>query len=141
DATQFEDLINCEICTMTMLKPYVLGGCGHTFCVNCLAEWFGTILAQHMTVYPDWSSPVPPFLHLVGPRLRTDPHVAAMIARNGPQPEYSCPTCRAPVATKPVEHYILKALIQNLSSPKNAVKRQGKGKAKTVAEGPFDGFF
>ncbi|KAJ7078863.1 hypothetical protein B0H15DRAFT_526990 [Mycena belliarum] len=151
DASQLEDHINCEICTTIMWTPYTLSGCGHTFCLNCLVEWFGTTLAQHMAVHPAWRPTNQPPYHLLKQGFGAHPYIAAMIAQQGPQPEYSCPTCRAPVSTRPVEDYSLKALVRILatsvgeSSPKKApvvTKRKGKGKAKAKAiEGPFDGFF
>ncbi|KAJ7690647.1 hypothetical protein B0H17DRAFT_1064292 [Mycena rosella] len=148
DAAQLEEHISCEICTSTMWKPFILSGCGHTFCAGCLVEWFGTTLAQHMTANPAWRSTNQPPYHLVNPRIRANPYIAAMIAQQGPQPEYTCPTCRSPVLTKPVEDFSLKAIIHDAatsageSSPKDPVvaKRRGKAKAKAVG-GPFDGFF
>jgi len=149
DATQLEDHINCEICTTTMWTPYILTGCGHTFCMKCLVEWFSTCLAQHMTAHPGWRSNNQPAYHLLNSRIRAHPYIAAMVAAQGPQPEFSCPTCRAAVTTKPIESYSLKALIHTVAtsagetSPKKdpvVAKRRGKGKAKAV-DGPFDGFF
>ncbi|KAJ6558510.1 hypothetical protein DFH09DRAFT_922415, partial [Mycena vulgaris] len=149
DAAQLEDHISCEICTTTMWTPYILSGCGHTFCLKCLVEWFNTTLAQHMGAHPAWDATNQPPYHLLSARIRTHPLIAAMITAQGPQPEYTCPTCRAAVLTKPVEDYALKAIVQAVatsvgeSSPKKdpvAPKRRGKGKAKAV-DGPFDGFF
>ncbi|KAJ7502833.1 hypothetical protein B0H11DRAFT_1986565 [Mycena galericulata] len=146
DASQLEDHISCEICTSTMLTPYILSGCGHSYCGRCLVEWFGTCLAQHMAAHPNWRPTNQPSYHLLNPGIRAHPYIAAMMAQQGPQPEYTCPTCRAVVSTKPIEDYALKAIIQAVSgesSPKKApavAKRRGKGKAKAV-EGPFDGFF
>ncbi|KAJ7668449.1 hypothetical protein DFH06DRAFT_1181719 [Mycena polygramma] len=148
DTTQLEDHINCEICTTVLWTPYILSGCGHTFCMKCLVEWFSRTLATHMTANPGWRSNQPAY-HLLNPRLRAHPYIAAMAAQQGPQPEFSCPTCRMVVTTKPIEDYSLKAFIHTVAtsagetSPKKdplVVKRRGKGKAKAV-DGPFDGFF
>jgi hypothetical protein len=109
----------------------------------------GTTLAQHMAAHPAWQSSNQPPYHLLNARARAHPYIAAMVAQQGPQPEYTCPACRAAVLTKPVEDYTLKAIVHAAatsmgeSSPKKdsvAVKRRGKGKAK-AADGPFDGFF
>ncbi|KAJ7188533.1 hypothetical protein C8R46DRAFT_23462 [Mycena filopes] len=151
DSAQIEDHISCEICTTTMWTPYILSGCGHAFCMKCLVEWFSTCLAQHMTAHPGWRSNAnQPLYHRLDPRIRAHPYIAQLAAQHGPQPEFSCPTCRAVVTTKPMEDYSLKAIIHavatsagELSPKKDAVaaKRRGKGKAKAVVEGPFDGFF
>jgi len=102
-----------------------------------------------MTAHPGWHRTNEPSYHLLNPRFRAHPYIAAMIAQQGPQPDYTCPTCRATVSTKPIEDYSLKAIVQAVatsvgeSSPKKdpvVVKRRGKGKAKAV-DGPFDGFF
>ncbi|KAJ7497067.1 hypothetical protein FB451DRAFT_1209955 [Mycena latifolia] len=148
DAIQLEDHISCEICTTTMWTPYILSGCGHTFCLKCLVEWFGTTLAQHMAAHPAWRPTNQPPYHLLKKEFRAHPYIAAMIAQQGPQPEYTCPTCRAVVISKPIEDYSLKAIVRAVatsvgeSSPKKdpvVTKRKGKGKSK--ADGPFDGFF
>jgi hypothetical protein len=117
---------------------------------GCVAELLlGTCLAQHMTAHPGWRSNNQPAYHLLSPRMRAHPYLAAMVAQHGPQPEFSCPTCRSVLTTKPIEDYSLKSLIHTLAtsagetSPKKdpvVLKRQGKGKAK-AADGPFDGFF
>ncbi|KAJ7755755.1 hypothetical protein DFH07DRAFT_490157 [Mycena maculata] len=148
DAAQLEDLTSCEICTTTLWTPYILSGCGHSYCSKCLVEWFGTCLAQHIATHQGWHPTNQPPYHLLNPRIRAHPYIAAMVAQQGPQPEYTCPTCRAPALTKPIEDYSLKALVSFIAtgrgeSPKKdapVVKRRGKGKAKAV-EGPFDGFF
>ncbi|KAJ6593647.1 hypothetical protein B0H19DRAFT_29307 [Mycena capillaripes] len=150
DAAQLEDHINCEICQTIMWTPYTLVSCGHSFCMTCLVEWFNTCLAQHMTAHPGWRSSNQPAYHHLNPRIRAHPYIAAMVVQQGPQPEFSCPTCRCAVATKPIEDYSLKAIIHTLAtsvgetSPKKdplVVKRRGKGKAKAVADYPFDVFF
>ncbi|KAK7057439.1 RING-type domain-containing protein [Favolaschia claudopus] len=165
DAAQLEDHLCCAICAGTMWSPYNLSNCGHTFCVKCLVEWFNTCLAQHMAANPNWHATNQPAYHLSHPRIRAHPYIAALIASQGPQPDFSCPTCRAAVTVKPIgihifamfcstlimdhsEDFSLKAIIHVVatnageSSPKKdpVPKRRGKGKAKVV-EGPFDGFF
>ncbi|KAJ7128930.1 hypothetical protein C8R43DRAFT_1026399 [Mycena crocata] len=149
DAIQVEDHISCEICTRTMWNPYILSGCGHSFCLDCLVEWFGTNLAQHMAAHPGWRSTNQLPFRASDPRIRGHPYLAAVIAHQGPQPEYTCPTCRSEVSTKPREDYSLKTIIHAIAtstgevSPKKdpvVTKRRGKGKAKAV-DGPFDGFF
>ncbi|KAJ6602184.1 hypothetical protein B0H10DRAFT_2081196 [Mycena sp. CBHHK59/15] len=148
DAAQLEDYVSCEICSTTMWTPYILSGCGHSFCLKCLVEWFGTSLQQHMATHPGWrfTNQIP--LHTLHPRMRGHPYIATVIAQQGPQPEYTCPTCRAAVLTRPVEDYSLKAIVRAVAtsageaSPQKdppAVKRR-KGKAK-AADGPLDGFF
>ncbi|KAJ7647575.1 hypothetical protein FB45DRAFT_1052034 [Roridomyces roridus] len=145
----YDDSISCEICTQIMWMPYILSGCGHAFCQKDLIEWFNTCLAKHMAAHPAWQRTNQPPFHLANARLRADPLIAHMIMQQGPQPEFTCPTCRGPVRNKPVEDFSLKGLIHAVAtsagetSPKPApvaVKRRGKAKAKAV-DGPFDAFF
>ncbi|KAJ6497832.1 hypothetical protein C8R45DRAFT_141539 [Mycena sanguinolenta] len=101
-----------------------------------------------MTALPNWRPTNQPAYHRLDPRIRAHPYIAALSAAHGPQPDFSCPTCRAVVTTRPIEDYSLKALIHLVAasagetSPQKdpVVKRRGKGKAKAV-DGPFDGFF
>jgi len=59
------------------------------------------------------------------------------------QPEYTCPSCRKSVLTKPVEDFRLKSLVRHIaglqgeSSPR---KKRAHGHGGTNV-GPFDGFF
>ncbi|KAF7375942.1 RING-type domain-containing protein [Mycena sanguinolenta] len=148
DPSQLEDQLNCVVCCATNWTPYILPNCGHTFCKKCLLEWFNTCLAQHMTACPNWRSTNQPAYHRLDPRIRAHPYIAALAAAQGPQPNFSCPTCRAVVTTKPIEDYSLKALTHTVATSAGetnpqkdpVVKRRGKGKAKAL-DGPFDGFF
>ncbi|KAJ7287406.1 hypothetical protein C8J57DRAFT_585090 [Mycena rebaudengoi] len=148
DAVELEDHLSCEICTTMMWTPYILSSCGHAYCLKCLVEWFDTTLAQHMASHPAWRPTNQPPFHRMDPRIRAHPYIALIVQQLGPQPEYSCPTCRAPVHTRPVEDYSLKAIVQAVASNMGetspvkspALKRKGKAKAKPVA-GPFDRFF
>ncbi|KAJ7077357.1 hypothetical protein C8R43DRAFT_899179, partial [Mycena crocata] len=134
--SQARHYISCEVCMTTMWTPYILG-CGHSFCVDCLVDWFGTILCQHITAHPDWRVSNQPPYHLLSPRIRALPYVAALIEQQGPQPKYTCPKCRAAVLANPVEDYTSKAVI-------HAVGR-GIGESQECTKWshrePFDGFF
>ncbi|CAK5281344.1 unnamed protein product [Mycena citricolor] len=146
DAINLDDHICCEICSTTMWKPYILNGCGHTFCLDCLVEWLSTCLAQHMNTHPHERPGVPnlPPAFVYDPR---NPVVAAMVAQHHQtsQPQYTCPSCRKAMKSKPTEDFALKALIHTLaaaigqSDPKEA-RRRGKGRA-VASKGPFDSFF
>lgn len=82
------------------------------------------------------------------PQAATHPQVAGMLANLlPPNPQYTCPTCREPVRTRPTEAFALKAIIRVITaatgenSPKKVVAENRKGKAAAIATGPWDGFF
>jgi hypothetical protein len=39
DLPQWVDELRCVICTEIFVNPYAVNGCGHTFCLNCIAQW------------------------------------------------------------------------------------------------------
>lgn len=86
------------------------------------------------------------------PQAVTHPQVATMLTNLlPPSPQYTCPTCRAPVLTRPAEAFALKAVVRVITaatgenSPKKPVAENKKGKVagRTVAlaAGPWDSFF
>jgi hypothetical protein len=163
--------MDCDICTSRLWEPYSyaflktqlsqpfvlstscsLPECGHLFCQSCLQDWFGTTLAQFMNAHPHYdvnqAQNIPHLQHLFetliqNPRAATNPQVAGMLANIlPPSPQYTCPTCREPVRTRPIEVFALKAIVRVVttaageSSPKKTVAKNWKGKT-----GPWDGFF
>lgn len=125
--------------------PSSLSACGHTFCSSCLNDWFNTTLAHHMQAHPHYTAEI-----TVPAQFRArqnHPRMAEALRRyiaeqreRMPHPQYTCPTCREVVLTKPVEVYALKEMVRMVaamlggqSSPKKVVNR--------AHGGPFDGFF
>ncbi|KAF8499575.1 hypothetical protein F5888DRAFT_1683395 [Russula emetica] len=121
-----DDAICCDVCTHTMWSPYLLSNCGHTFCQGCLTDWFNTTLAHH---------------HQIGAR--------------GVAP-YTCPSCRLPARTPPVQNFSLKRIVRlaaesrGESSPRRPQAplpppmppMRGRGGARRDSPpGPFDIFF
>ncbi|CAK5262431.1 unnamed protein product [Mycena citricolor] len=130
-----------------MWKPYILNDCGHTFCVDCLVKWLSACLAQHRNTHPHWRPGVPslPPAFAYEPR---NPAIAGMVTwrYQTSQPQYTCPSCRKAMKSRPTEDYTLKALIHVLATsigqldPKEMTQSRAKGCA-VVSEGPFDSFF
>ena len=168
------DFLDCEICTSRMWAPYSyafqrdlsnhssylscsLPGCGHVFCQSCLQDWFSTTLAQFMNANPHYNvnqaQNIPHVQTILqtlmhNPHAATHPQMAGLLANLlPPSPEYTCPTCREPVRTRPTETFALKAIVRAITaatgenSPKKAIAEIRKGKATSVAAGPWDGFF
>jgi len=82
------------------------------------------------------------------PQAATQPQVAGMLANLLPHhPQYTCPTCREPVRTRPTEAFTLKAVVRVIAaatgenSPKKLVAENRKEKTAATAAGPWDGFF
>ncbi|CCM06210.1 uncharacterized protein FIBRA_08454 [Fibroporia radiculosa] len=151
--SSLEDHISCEICTLKLWTPYVLP-CGHSFCQTCLQDWFNTTLAQHMTSHPDYNQPAlaPYRTALQNPglpqqtRLQIQMHITQLESRQ-PRPQYTCPTCRSLVKTKPVEVYALKHLVRTIAgsmgetSPKKPASSRGRTASARPDDGLWDGFF
>jgi len=151
-----EENVNCEICTLKMWTPATLA-CGHTFCQTCLRDWFKSTLTKHAEVHPRWREryqiAMPYRVALRDTRLhpleRNQLEAQMRVIMNQlPDPEYTCPTCRAPVKARPAEVYALKSIIHAVgaavgeSSPKPAApfRRHGPGHIHRP-EDPWDAFF
>ncbi|KAG6862354.1 hypothetical protein C0995_016052 [Termitomyces sp. Mi166 len=154
DVLQLDDSTGCEICTSRMWSPFILSECGHTFCLSCLQDWFGTILAQFIATHPDYHDQQTHNRRLweammQNPLILRTPYAAtyyAQLQQQTPQPQYTCPTCREPIKNRPVEDFALKALIRAVAaavgegSPKKPEKR-ARGKTTVPQPGPWDAFF
>ncbi|KDR75320.1 hypothetical protein GALMADRAFT_249347 [Galerina marginata CBS 339.88] len=155
DVEQLSDHLDCEICTCRMWTPYILPDCGHSFCQSCLQDWFASIQAQFLATHPH-NDPNQNTAHILqltqvialNPQLVHQRHVTDMIAQiMPPRPNYTCPTCREPVRSRPTEAFSMKAIVRTIataageSSPKKSAPGTRKGKASVPAPGPWDGFF
>jgi len=108
-----DEVLCCDVCTQTMWSPYLLAHCGHTFCQGCLTNWFNTTRRQ-----------------------RNETGARGM-------PAYSCPSCRHPVRSHPVQNFSLKRLAAESRGESTAqrpppvqppLRKRGGG-------GPFNVFF
>ncbi|KAJ7899561.1 hypothetical protein B0H14DRAFT_2556624 [Mycena olivaceomarginata] len=148
----------------------ILGGCGHSFCEECLANCFrqclektpyvyqknpenvhltGKALTKHTVAHPGWKpiSHGPTHISLDA-RIRAHSYLSAIVVNNGSQPQYTCPKCRTPVLTKPMEDYSLKEIVQTTEMEERGRFETEPGsnggmywqKQKEKA-GPFDDFF
>ncbi|EAU91567.2 hypothetical protein CC1G_02056 [Coprinopsis cinerea okayama7 len=138
-----EDIISCNICTNTMFVPYILSGCGHTFCQKCLIEWFDATLRNFLNANPHYNPNQPLGPHLAAllqqPQLLMNPAAAAFIAAHSPpQPQYNCPECRAPVKSAPTENFGMKSLVQMVANArKEAIPPPPARPRASVWEGFF----
>ncbi|KAI0769654.1 hypothetical protein BD413DRAFT_604785 [Trametes elegans] len=146
-----DEHISCEICTMKMWNPYTLA-CGHTFCKDCLQDWFSTALAQHMATHPHYNPQAMIPHHwralLARPDLshhqrREVERQISMLAEATPQPAYSCPTCRVEVRNKPAETFVVKHLVRTVAGAQgeSCPKIDLPPRLGHPPDGPWDGFF
>lgn len=152
DFSELEDHILCEVCTHKMWKPYLLPDCGHSFCQDCLVDWFTTTKAKFMNSHPDYDAqramvlgPLRILLNSIPALL--NPYVqqqlkALLINLRRMQPEHTCPSCRKPVVTKPVENFRLKALVRHISDLQGEpTPHEPLRYHPVLGTGPFDVFF
>ncbi|KAI0779780.1 hypothetical protein C8Q74DRAFT_1261031 [Fomes fomentarius] len=147
-----DEHVTCEICQLKMWHPFTLA-CGHTYCKNCLQDWFNSTYVKHLAAHPNYDAqkliPAQWRASLARPDLprHTRLHLEREIARilsTTPQPNYNCPTCRVLVKAKPAENFVVKHLVRSLagvqgeSSPKDDHVARIPGRP---VEGPFDAFF
>ncbi|RDX50111.1 hypothetical protein OH76DRAFT_483720 [Lentinus brumalis] len=147
-----EDHVTCEVCTLKMWHPFTLA-CGHTFCKDCLVDWFNTALVQHLSAHPNYDAQrviparwrdalaQPNLPHHT--RLQYEREIAIIMSTTA-QPKYSCPTCRDLVKAKPAENFVVKHLVRTIagvqgeSCPQEAPLPRIPGRP---VGGAFDGFF
>lgn len=137
--------------------PVSLPDCGHTFCQQCLQDWFSTTLSQHKSNHPQYNiaqqPQVPYYLSNLTGHI---PFTAAQRTQLAnifpppiPHPTYTCPKCRVTVGSKPIESFALKSLVnavaklQGEKSPtkSSTSKSRGRKGAQTRKDGPWDQFF
>ncbi len=132
-----------------------LPDCGHTFCQNCLQDWFSSTQAQFMTSHPGYdpnqliSDQKTLGLYKLAQALMHNPQAAnsmqisALVTQLLPlHPQYTCPTCREPVKSRPTEAFALKALVRTVSSTMGeSSPKRSKQSGKAPDESVWDGFF
>ncbi|KAF5322491.1 hypothetical protein D9619_001364 [Psilocybe cf. subviscida] len=149
DPSVLDEQLECDICTRRLWTPYIIPDCGHTFCESCLIEWFGVAHAQFMQDHP-----VNPMQHDLlyildhvarTPGLLQSRNILDVLrSRLPPTPKYTCPSCRGPVTSRPVEDYSLKQVVHKVAEamgekppPSKNSGKNGKG----TTGGIWDGFF
>ncbi|TBU47281.1 hypothetical protein BD309DRAFT_998473 [Dichomitus squalens] len=145
-----EEHVSCEVCTLKMWNPFTLA-CGHTFCKDCLQDWFSTAHMQHLTANPTYDPQRLIPLHLraalarhdlAAPQRRHIEREIALITASTSHPQYSCPTCRVLVRAKPAENFVVKHLVRTIAAAQGESPPKEPPRALHRAlEGPFDGFF
>lgn len=105
-----------------------LPDCGHTFCLSCLQNWFGTTHAHFVQAHPHWninmmSAHIARMQGLLRSEYLHHPDIQNVLRQLQPaQPEYACPKCRKRIFRRPVEDYALKSLVRGISAANDAEK-------------------
>ncbi|KAF7790368.1 hypothetical protein EIP86_001323 [Pleurotus ostreatoroseus] len=146
---ELEEHITCDVCALKMWSPYTLS-CGHTFCVDCLQQWFNTAVAQHMTAHPDWAPEHPVIVQyrnaLRQPNLppqtrRAIQHQIEQIQAGIPKPEFTCPSCREPVRRAPMEAFALKNIVKSVADAQGEASPGLHGTGGLRRDQLWSGFF
>lgn len=153
-----DEQLSCDMCYEKMWQPYSLT-CGHTFCRGCLQNWFTAELAKYMGQNPGYNPdpPVPRQYRELLRRRDLQPFQRTHLMRQIQQfydtinhPDYTCPSCRKPVTTKPIEAFTVKNIVTAVAEAEAAEARlQGKpaassrraGPSRARENNPFGGFF
>ncbi|KAL1675938.1 hypothetical protein EV122DRAFT_280598 [Schizophyllum commune] len=120
---EMDDLLSCEICTMRVWTPVLIPSCGHTFCKKCLLDWFNQTYIQHLAANPGYNPiraqatlprNVEFLLGSISPNdLQRVKQLLAVYAQ--PAPNFTCPSCRQAVTTRPTEVYQLKKVVHKIA--------------------------
>jgi hypothetical protein len=133
----------------TQFPIHSLSECGHTFCYSCLQDWFGKTLDQHIRAHPQYNVNVAdlgafnPLLqnYPEGLRAQFQAQLRTMYQPPGPHPEYTCPSCRAVVKSRPVPEYTLKAAVRAIASATGEGSPKKTGGAVGTRDASWDKFF
>ncbi|KAL0946130.1 hypothetical protein HGRIS_012395 [Hohenbuehelia grisea] len=128
---QLDEQITCPNCRCTMWRPFILPGCGHSFCYACLDYWFSLTLTQYLTVHPHYTFGVPqeeqfqsapPSAHqnMLGHQHNLAPPYSTEFSP--PPPPYICMRCNAPVKTEPIDDFALQAIVKIVAEAKGEVE-------------------
>jgi hypothetical protein len=105
-----------------------LPDCGHTFCLSCIRDWFGTTRTRFLQSNPRWNQNtmkecITRIQALLQPQYLAHPQLYVHLQHlQQPMPKYTCPMCREPIYKRPVEVYALKSLIRTISAANEAEK-------------------
>ncbi|KAH7101698.1 hypothetical protein BKA62DRAFT_173704 [Auriculariales sp. MPI-PUGE-AT-0066] len=85
--------LQCEICLLTLDRPFAMAKCGHIACQGCLEAWFSQAPQQN--------------------RFLDEPELEQSLAAR----RKTCPLCRQVVTRRPIPIYLVKNLARLASAP------------------------
>ena len=127
--------------------------CGHTFCQNCLQEWFGSQLAQYMSTHPHYNmvnleayrNALRGSFLSAQQRIQLESQICLAIRQH--HPDYTCPSCRAVIKEQPIEVYAIKSIMRSAAdaagetSPTKFAPSNVRHHGGHRLDNPWDGMF